>query len=295
MSHDYAHLRAALSDRYAIERELGSGGMATVYLAQDLKHHRKVALKVLRPEVGATLGADRFIREIQIAARLTHPHIVPLYDSGRAGGLLYYVMPYIQGESLRERIDREGSLSVDEALQIAREVAAALSHAHGNNVIHRDIKPENILFSGGEAVVTDFGIARAISAAGGSGITHSGLPLGTLGYMSPEQAMGRGELDARTDVYSLGCVLYEMVVGQPPGLASTFLPTLPVGRGPANRPSGSAFSCRLLGLCQGRACASRLGGRREPTQQGLHRHWAGQGPLGGYNSASPPVTVASED
>lgn len=220
MSDDYARLKAALCDRYAIERELGSGGMATVYLAQDLKHHRMVALKVLRPEVGATLGADRFIREIQIAARLTHPHIVPLYDSGRANGLLYYVMPYIQGESLRERLDQEGGLSVEEALKVTREVAAALAHAHVNNVIHRDIKPENILFSGGEAVVTDFGIARAISAAGGSGITHSGLPLGTLGYMSPEQAMGRGELDARTDIYSLGCVLYEMVVGQPPGIAS---------------------------------------------------------------------------
>src|SRR5204863_3089273 len=216
-----ARLRGALADRYATDRELGHGGMATVYLAQDLKHGRSVAIKVLRPELAAALGAERFLREIEIAARLTHPHILPLHDSGEAGGFLYYVMPFVEGESLRDRLKREPQLPVEEAVRIAREVATALSHAHGHDVVHRDIKPENILLSGGEAVVADFGIARAIVAAGAATLTDTGLTVGTPGYMSPEQATGAMQLDGRSDVYSLGCVLYEMLAGHPPFLGTT--------------------------------------------------------------------------
>jgi len=216
-----ARLKAALADRYAIDRELGHGGTATVYLAQDLKHGRAVAIKVLRPELAAALGAERFLREIEIAARLTHPHILPLHDSGEAAGFLYYVMPFVQGESLRDRLHREPQLPIDEAVKIAREVATALSHAHSQDVVHRDIKPENILVSGGEAVVADFGIARAIVAAGAETLTDTGLAVGTPGYMSPEQATGAMQLDGRSDVYSLGCVLYEMLAGHPPFLGTT--------------------------------------------------------------------------
>src|SRR5213596_2875660 len=211
-----ARLQAALGDRYTIERELGRGGMATVYLAADLRHGRPVAIKVLRPEIAATLGPERFLREIETAARLNHPHILPLHDSGQAGGSLYYVMPYIEGESLRDRLEREGPLPVEDALRITREVAGALSYAHSHDVVHRDIKPENILLSGGEAVVADFGIARAITQAAGSKLTETGIPIGTPAYMSPEQASGGGPIDGRSDVYSLACVLYEMLVGEPP-------------------------------------------------------------------------------
>ncbi len=211
-----ARLQAALGHRYTIERELGRGGMATVYLAADLKHHRRVAIKVLKPELAAALGPDRFLREIETAARLNHPHILPLHDSGQAGGSLYYVMPYIEGESLRDRLEREGPLPVEDALRITREVAGALSYAHSHDVVHRDIKPENILLSGGEAVVADFGIARAITQAAGSKLTETGIPIGTPAYMSPEQASGGGPIDGRSDVYSLACVLYEMLVGEPP-------------------------------------------------------------------------------
>ncbi len=209
-------LQAALADRYVIERELGRGGTATVYLAHDLKHDRAVALKVLRPELAAALGPARFLREIQIAARLTHPHILPLHDSDEAGGFLFYVMPYVEGESLRDRLTRERQLPLEDVLQISREVADALSYAHSHDVVHRDIKPENILFEAGHAVVSDFGIARAITAAGGEKLTETGFTVGTPGYMSPEQAAGGAELDRRSDVYSLGCVLYEMLVGEPP-------------------------------------------------------------------------------
>ena len=209
-------LTAALKDRYAIERELGSGGMATVYLAEDLKHHRNVAIKVLRPELAAALGPERFLREIEIAARLNHPHILPLFDSGEADGFLFYVMPYAEGESLRDRLIREKQLPVDDALQISREVADALGFAHSRDVVHRDIKPENILLEAGHAVVADFGIARAISVAGGERLTETGILLGTPHYMSPEQGAGSREVDGRSDVYSLGCVLYEMLAGQPP-------------------------------------------------------------------------------
>jgi len=209
-------LTAALADRYAIERVLGTGGMATVYLAEDLKHRRKVALKVLRPELAATLGPDRFVREIEIAAGLTHPHILPLYDSGDADGFLYYVMPYVEGESLRDRLERGGKVSVEDAIRIADQVASALSHAHQHGVVHRDIKPENILLAGDQAIVADFGIARAVEAAGGERLTGTGVAIGTPAYMSPEQAMGLAEVDARSDVYALGCVVYEMVGGRAP-------------------------------------------------------------------------------
>jgi TolB-like protein/Tfp pilus assembly protein PilF len=209
-------LAAALVDRYAIERELGRGGMATVFLARDLRHRRSVAIKVLHPELAAALGPERFLREIETVAGLQHPHILPLHDSGGAVGLLWYAMPYVQGESLRSRLTREKQLPVEDALDIAIAVAAALAYAHERGVIHRDIKPENILLEGDEAVVADFGIARAVDSAGGTKLTETGMAVGTVTYMSPEQAAGERELDGRSDVYSLGCVLYEMLAGEPP-------------------------------------------------------------------------------
>jgi serine/threonine-protein kinase len=211
-----AGLNAALGDRYIIERELGRGGMATVYLARDPKHERFLALKTLRPEIAVALGRERFLREIKLAASLQHPNILPVYDSGDAGGTLYYVMPFVEGESLRDRLVREPQLPLDEALQIAREVADALAYAHSRDVVHRDIKPENIMLSGGHAIVADFGIARALSAAGGDKLTETGLAIGTPAYMSPEQASGMGQVDRRSDIYSLACVLYETLAGQPP-------------------------------------------------------------------------------
>src|SRR3990172_6937736 len=221
MSESLDRLTAALAGRYRIERQLGSGGMATVYLAEDLKHHRQVALKVLRPELAAVLGPERFLREIEIAAKLNHPHILPLFDSGEAEGVLYYVMPYVAGESLRERLSREKQLGIEDALQIAREVADALDYAHRRGVVHRDIKPENILLEERLAAVADFGIARGISVAGGERITATGVAVGTPEYMSPEQASGRGELDGRSDIYALGCVFYEMLAGHPPFTGTT--------------------------------------------------------------------------
>ena len=211
-----ARLQAALTGRYTIEHELGRGGMATVYLAQDLKHGRPIALKVLRPELAAALGPGRFLREIEIAARLTHPNILPLHDSGEAGGLLYYVMPYVDGESLRSRLAREGPLPLDQALEIAREVASALGYAHEHGVVHRDIKPENILLESGHAVVADFGVARAVWELAGDRLTETGIAVGSPAYMSPEQAGAEERLDGRSDIYALGCVLYEMLVGEPP-------------------------------------------------------------------------------
>jgi len=214
-------LTAALSNRYTIERELGRGGMAIVYSAQDLKHHRKVAIKVLRPELSASLFADRFLREIETAAGLTHPHILPVYDSGRANGSLYYVMPFVAGESLRDKLDRERKLPIEDAVRITGEVADALHHAHEHGVVHRDIKPQNILLESGHAVVADFGIAKAVSSAGGERLTETGMAVGTPAYMSPEQAMGEEHLDGRSDIYSLGSVLFEMLGGDPPYVGST--------------------------------------------------------------------------
>ena len=217
-----SRLAPALAGRYTLERELGHGGMATVWLADDLRHHRKVAIKVLRPELGSLLGADRFAREIRIAAGLNHPHILPLHDSGLVpasagdGDLLYYVMPFVAGDSLRRRLAREGPLPIDDAIRLIRQVAAALHHAHLQGVIHRDIKPENILLHEGEAMVADFGIAIAAGAAAGERLTEVGLMLGTPEYMSPEQATGERALDAPSDVYSLACVLYELLAGEPP-------------------------------------------------------------------------------
>jgi serine/threonine-protein kinase len=212
------HLKAQLQDRYDVERELGRGGMATVFLAKDVKHGRPVAIKVLHEDLAAALGAERFRREIQIATSLSHPHILPLYDSGEAGGSLYYVMPYVEGESLRHRIDREKQLQIEEALRITLEVASALDYAHRRNIVHRDIKPENILIEEGHAIVADFGIARAVTsmASAGPALTQTGVSLGTPTYMSPEQSFAEKEIDGRSDEYSLACVLYEMLTGQPP-------------------------------------------------------------------------------
>ena len=209
-------LRTALEGRYAVERLIGQGGMATVYLARDSRHDRPVAIKVLRPELAASLGADRFLREIRVAAHLQHPNILALYDSGEAGGFLYYVMPFIEGESLRARLDREAQLPLPDAIQLTCEVADALHYAHTHKVIHRDIKPENVLIQEGHALVADFGIARAVSEAGGDKLTETGMAVGTPHYMSPEQALAGEHLDGRADQYSLGCVFYEMLVGQPP-------------------------------------------------------------------------------
>lgn len=217
----HARLSTALGSRYTIEHELGRGGMAIVFQALDHKHDRRIAVKVFRPELSAALGTDRFLQEIQITARLQHPHIVPLHDSGAADGLLYYIMPLVEGESLRARLDREKQLPLDEALATARDVADALSHAHSHGVVHRDVKPENILLSGGHALVADFGVAGAISAARRGRLTQPGLAVGTPAYMSPEQAAGRDDLDGRSDVYSLGCVLYEMLAGQAPFTGKT--------------------------------------------------------------------------
>jgi len=221
MADPTARLAAALSDRYTIERELGAGGMATVYLAEDRKHHRKVAIKVLKPELAAVLGADRFIQEIETTAQLQHPHILPLFDSGEGDGFLYYVMPYVQGETLREKLDREKQLGIDEAVQITVEVADALAYAHTQGVVHRDIKPENILLHAGRPMVADFGIALALSAAAGGRMTETGISLGTPHYMSPEQATAEKHVTNRSDIYSLGCVLYEMLAGDAPHTASS--------------------------------------------------------------------------
>jgi len=211
-----SRLATALAERYRIERELGQGGMATVYLAEDLKHRRKVAIKVLHAELSAVIGPERFLKEIELTAGLQHPHILPLFDSGAADGLLYYVMPYVEGESLRNRLAREKQLPIPDAVRIAGEVASALDYAHRRSVVHRDIKPENILLHDGRALVADFGIALAVVQAGGSRMTQTGMSLGTPQYMSPEQAMGEREISPRSDLYALGCVTYEMLTGEPP-------------------------------------------------------------------------------
>src|SRR5688572_27731739 len=214
-------IRSALADRYHIEREIGAGGMATVYLARDVKHDREVALKVLRPDLSAVIGTERFLSEVKISARLDHPHILTLIDSGEADGMLYYVLPYVRGESLRGKLNREKQLGVDEALSITKQVASALDYAHAQGVVHRDIKPENILLHEGLAVLADFGIALAVKEAGGNRLTETGLSLGTPQYMSPEQATGDRALDRRSDIYSLAAVFYEMIAGEPPVTGAT--------------------------------------------------------------------------
>jgi serine/threonine protein kinase len=238
MTDHFAALTSALADRYLLEQEIGKGGMARVYLAYDPRHDRPVAIKVLRADVSVELGAERFVREITTTANLHHPHILPLYDSGqvtveqatatgssiidhRSSVLLYYVMPYLPGENLRDRLDREHQLPVDEAVRLTCEIADALQHAHDAGVIHRDVKPANVLLQDGHAMVADFGIARAISMAGTEKITASGVTVGTPDYMSPEQASGEIDLDGRSDLYALGCVLYEMLGGQPPFSGAT--------------------------------------------------------------------------
>jgi len=231
----FDRLAAAVTRSYRLERELGQGGMATVYLAHDLKHDRQVAIKVLRPELAAVIGAERFLSEIKTTANLQHPHILPLHDSGQEDGFLFYVMPYVEGETLRDRITKEKQLPVADAVRIAAEVASALDYAHRHGVIHRDIKPENILLHDGRALVADFGIALAVSTAG-TRMTETGMSLGTPHYMSPEQAMGEREITARSDVYALGCVLYEMLTGSPRA------------RGPSCR-SGTPFRPRWRRRC----------------------------------------------
>ena len=217
----FDQVRQAFAKAYAVEREVGQGGMATVYVARDLKHARQVALKVLRPELASAMGGDRFPREIQIVAQLAHPHILPLHDSGEHGGFLFYVMPFVEGESLRQKLSREGRLSLREAVRILREVVDALAYAHERGIVHRDIKPDNVMLSGRHAVVTDFGVAKAVSAAGADKLTTVGLALGTPAYMSPEQAMGETDLDHRADIYAVGVMAYEMLAGEQPFNRST--------------------------------------------------------------------------
>ena len=221
MPEPIAQLNTALAGRYVVEKEIGRGGMATVFLARDLRHDRLVALKLLDPELGAVLGVERFLSEIKVTANLQHPHLLPLFDSGEADGLLFYVMPFVDGESLRARLHREKQLPTDEAIVIAVAVASALEYAHQQGVIHRDLKPENILLQAGQAVVADFGIALAVSKAGGARVTQTGLSLGTPQYMSPEQATGDRVIDRRSDIYSLAAVTYEMLTGEPPHTGST--------------------------------------------------------------------------
>jgi serine/threonine-protein kinase len=231
-------LQAALADRYVLGAELGTGGMATVYAADDLKHKRRVAIKVMHPELTASMGAERFLREVEIAAGLSHPHILAVYDSGEADGFLYYVMPLVEGETLTERIARDGRLPTREALRLAREIAEALGHAHARGIVHRDIKPGNILLMGGHALVADFGIARAAGQDGQQALTRTGFAIGTPQYMSPEQATGATDIDARTDVYALGAVLYEMLAGEPPYTGATAQAVLAKSLTEAPRPLG---------------------------------------------------------
>src|SRR6476659_8852779 len=262
-------LSATLASRYRLERELGQGGMARVFLARDLKYEREVAVKVLRPDLAAEVGAARFLREIQIAARLHHPHILPLYDSDQMDDLVFYVMPYVKGESVKQRIARERQLPVSDALQIAREVADALSYAHGAGVVHRDIKPGNILLDAGHAVVADFGIARAM----GVGDTTTGHVVGTPAYMSPEQVEDSQYLDARTDIYSLGCVLYEMLTGEAPFRGSTLTAVI------ANRLTSPAPSPRAFRELVPEAMATLPADRFSTASQFA-------------DALSPPATVA---
>ena len=297
MSKTQERLQNRIADRYSIERELGRGGMATVFLARDVRHDREVAIKVLHPELSASIGAERFEREIKLAAKLQHPHILGLYDSGEADGLLYYVMPFVKGESLRDRLEREGQLPIEDAVQVTLEVADALGHAHAQGIVHRDIKPENILLSGGHALVADFGIARAATEAGGQKLTQTGMAVGTPVYMAPEQAVG-DTIGPTADLYSLGCVLYEMLAGEPPFTAKNpqalmarhameAVPSVRIVRNtvpeevedtifaamakvPADRPQNASQFAELLGSPLGATAAMRAtlrhtAARRVPT------------------------------
>jgi len=287
-------LQASLSDRYLIERELGRGGMATVYLAKDIRHDRAVAIKVLHPDLSATIGTERFEREIRLAARLQHPHILGLYDSGSAGELLFYVMPFVDGESLRDRLDRDKQLPIDDAIQIVQEVADALGYAHSQNIIHRDIKPENILLANGHALVADFGIARARTEAGQDKLTQTGMAVGTPVYMSPEQSTGEA-VGPTADIYSLGCVLYEVLAGEPPFMGSSGMaimakhametvpsvrivrPSVPeeveeailaaMEKSPADRPKTAAEFAAILGMPMGVTAARRVTSRYTATRR----------------------------
>jgi serine/threonine-protein kinase len=281
-------LQSAIADRYQVEKELGHGGMATVFLATDVRHERRVAIKVLHPDLAATIGAERFEREIKLAAKLQHPHVLGLIDSGEANGLFYYVMPFIEGESVRDKLDREKQLSVDEALQITLEVADALGYAHAQNIIHRDIKPENVMMSNGHALVADFGIARARTEAGQSKLTQTGMAVGTPVYMSPEQATGEA-VGPSADIYSLGCMLYEMLAGEPPFSGPSAMaimarhameavpsirivrPAVPeeveeailaaMEKNVADRPKTAADFCDILGTTLGATATRRVTGR----------------------------------
>jgi serine/threonine-protein kinase len=255
-------LQAALAGRYRVERELGAGGMATVYLAEDIRHHRRVALKVLHAELGSHVGAERFQREIEIASGLQHPHILTVHDSGEADGLLWFAMPFVEGESLRDRLARERQLPLETALRIATEVADALDYAHRRGVIHRDIKPENILLTGSHALVADFGIGQVIGPDGGPRITGTGLTIGTPAYMSPEQATAERELDGRSDVYSLGVMLYEMLAGEPPFAGPTAQSVLAKRFGGELLPPPSAATRRPRGRRARRGPCARPGARR---------------------------------
>ena len=284
-----------MADRYLFERELGKGGMATVYLARDVRHDREVAIKVLDPDLAATIGGERFEREIKLAAKLQHPHILGLFDSGSADGLLFYVMPFVKGESLRDRLDREGQLPIDDAVQIIIEVADALGHAHKHNIVHRDIKPENILLTGGHALVADFGIARAVSeGAAAQKLTQTGMAVGTPVYMAPEQSSGEA-VGPTADLYSLGCMLYEMLAGEPPFTAKSAMalmarhamesvpsirivrPTVPeeiedtiyaaMAKVPADRPQTAANFAEMLGMQMGTTTARRAAIRMTATRR----------------------------
>lgn len=264
MSDQIDRLRAAFAGRYDIEKEIGAGGMATVYLARDPKHDRQVAIKVLRPELAAALGPDRFPREIKIVAQLQHPHILPLYDSGELQGFLYYVMPYVSGESLRTRLDREGQLPIQDAVRILREVADALSYAHGHGILHRDIKPDNVMLSGRHAMVMDFGVAKAVSEAGGETLTTVGVAVGTPQYMSPEQATGQADLDQRSDIYTLGILGYELLCGKAPftGKTAQAILSAQVLETPAPvtaiRPTVPQALSDLLARCLAKQAADRI-------------------------------------